>query len=175
MVLARVLAVCLTAAVYGVSSAEQLSPKGRIVIRDGCFFVIGHDRSEKLAYFAREVGLGVDSQGYLALHRRTAERPHLGRIGEMFTWSGPIAIDETAPMVTELRDQCGNAPLMHVGIPESRAIVNARYCPPRGLVSPPRRTIQPEPSLQPSASPVPPAPMRPPSAPLAPPRPTTGG
>ena len=30
-------------------------------------------------------------------------------------------------MVTQLRAQCGNAPLMHVGIPESSNIFNTRY------------------------------------------------
>ena len=51
---------------------------GRIVLRDGCIYVIGFDGSEKLAYFPREVGLGLDAQGYLSLHRRNAERQHLG-------------------------------------------------------------------------------------------------
>lgn len=112
---------------------------GRIVLRDGCFFVIGFDRTEKLAYFAREVGLGLDGQGYLSLHRRAAERQHLGRIGEMFSWPGPIAIDDSAPMVTELRGRCGNAPLMHVGVPESSAMFNASYGLPRVPATPPDR------------------------------------
>jgi len=112
---------------------------GRIVLRDGCFFVIGLDRTERLAYFAREVGLGLDGQGYLSLHRRTAERQHLGRVGEMFSWPGPIHIDDSAPMVKELRAQCGKAPLMHVGIPESSALFNARYGLPGAPDAPPRR------------------------------------
>lgn len=116
---------------------NQAAFGGRVVMRDGCLFVIGLDRTEKLAYFAREVGLGRDEQGYLSLHTRTAEPRHLGRIGETFTWAGPIPIDETAPMVKELRAQCGNAPLMHLGIPESSAVFNARYGLPRGPVPPP--------------------------------------
>ena len=112
-------------------ATNQAALGGRIVLRDGCFFVIGHQGSEQLAYFAREVGLGLDQQGYLALHRRTVERPHLGRIGESFTWAGPIGIDESAPMVGELRARCGKAPLMHVGVPDSSAMFNARYGLPR--------------------------------------------
>jgi hypothetical protein len=99
--------------------------------------VIGLDRSEKLAYFAREVGLGRDSQGYLSLHRRSAVPEHLGRIGEEFTWPGPIPIDESAPMVKQLRERCGNAPLMHVGIPNSTAMFNARWGLPRAAPPPP--------------------------------------
>lgn len=150
---------------------------GRIMLRDGCFFVIGHDRSEKLAYFAREVGVGLDPEGYLALHRRTVERPHLGRIGEMFTWPGPIQIDETWPMVAKLRERCGTAPLMHVAIPESRAAVKARYGLSDHPVTLPRRTgaskssaAKPETSLR-----APPGPMvsttPPPVPPPPPPRP----
>ena len=118
---------------------NQAALGGRIVLRDGCFLVIGHGGKEQLAYFGREVGLGMDSEGYLSLHRRLAERRHLGRIGERFTWAGPIGIDETAPMVAELRKRCGNAPLMHVGVPESSAIFNARYGLRPIPVAPPRR------------------------------------
>lgn len=122
-------------------ATNQAALGGRIVLRDGCLLVVGHDGKEQLAYFAREVGLGRDRHGYLSLHRRNAERTHLGRIGESYTWAGPIGIDERAPMVKQLRAECGNAPLMHVGIPESSNIFNARYGPPRGPMPapPPRR------------------------------------
>ncbi|MBA2466027.1 MAG: hypothetical protein H0V46_00270 [Sphingomonas sp.] len=99
--------------------------------------VIGFDGHEQLAYFAREVGIGRDSSGYLSLHARAATRRHLGRIGEMFTWAGPIGIDERAPMVARLRAVCGDAPLMHVGVPDSSAMFNARYGLPRALPPPP--------------------------------------
>ena len=131
---------------------NEASFGGRIVLRDGCLYVISLDRSEKLAYFAREVGLGRDGEGYLALRRRSAERQHLGRIGEQFSWPGPIAIDESAPMVKQLREHCGSAPLMHVGVPESSAIFHARYGLPRGPVTPPHRV--------PTAPPAPPKPPR---------------
>ena len=108
-------------------ATNQAALSGRIVLKDGCLRVIGFDGKEQLAYFAREVGLGIDRQGYLSLHARADTPRHLGRIGEMFTWAGPIGIDESAPMVSDLRARCGNAPLMHVGVPDSSAMFNARY------------------------------------------------
>ncbi|HEY8592101.1 MAG TPA: hypothetical protein VIL42_04455 [Sphingomicrobium sp.] len=112
---------------------------GRIVLKDGCFFVENGVPSGKLslAYFPREVGLYVDRQGYLALRTRTSEPRHLGRIGESFTWAGPIGISEDAPMVAELRKRCGSAPLIHLSIPESKSIMEARYPHLRDLAAPP--------------------------------------
>jgi hypothetical protein len=118
-------------------ATNQAALSGRIVLKDGCFRVIGFDGKEQLAYFAREVGLGVDREGYLSLHARASKPRHLGRIGEMFTWAGPIGIDESAPMVSDLRARCGKAPLMHVGIPDSTAMFNARYGLPRRPINPP--------------------------------------
>lgn len=120
---------------------HQAAFSGRIVLRDGCFHVVSPVSSEpdKLAYFPREVGLYVDPQGYLALRTRTAQPKHRGRIGEQFTWAGPIHLPESAPMVKELRERCGNAPLMHVAIPESSAMFNARYGLPSPPPPPPRR------------------------------------
>ncbi|HEX6219166.1 MAG TPA: hypothetical protein VFZ35_07825 [Sphingomicrobium sp.] len=132
---------------------NQAALGGRLVLRDGCLYLIGFDRTEKLAYFGREVGVGLDRQGYLSLHRRNAERTHLGRVGETFTWGGPIGIDEKAPMVKQLRAQCGSAPLVHVGVPESSAMFSARYGLPRG----PR-----EPLVKPGGVPIAPPPAPPP-------------
>ncbi|MEO7635949.1 MAG: hypothetical protein ABIS38_09935 [Sphingomicrobium sp.] len=116
---------------------HQAALSGRIIVRDGCFRVAGFDGNQQLAYFPREVGVYVDPQGYLALRTRTAEPRHLGRIGEQFTWAGPIGIDEKSPMVAELRRQCGTAPLMHLAVPESSAVFNARYGLPRTPPPPP--------------------------------------
>jgi hypothetical protein len=104
---------------------------GRIVLRDGCFFVDDSlpDGRPMLAYFPREVGLYRDAQGYLALRSRIVQATgrHLGRIGERFTWAGPIAASEDLPMVRELRARCGTAPLVRLSIPESQSILHARY------------------------------------------------
>lgn len=116
---------------------HQAALSGRIILRDGCFRVARFDGKDQLAYFPREVGLYVDPQGYLALRTRAAKPRHLGRIGEQFTWAGPIGASETLPMAAELRKQCGNAPLMHLAVAESSALFNARYGLPR--VPPPPR------------------------------------
>jgi hypothetical protein len=116
---------------------HQAGFSGRIVLRDGCFKVITFDGKEHLAYFPREAGLYRDPQGHLALRTRTDPARHLGRIGEEFSWAGPIAVAEDAPMVRELRAQCGTAPMMHVAIPESSAMFNARYGLPRNPPPPP--------------------------------------
>lgn len=99
---------------------------GRIELRDGCLWVSGPGRPDRLAYFGREVAIGLDQQGFLALRTRGPEPRHLGRIGEPFSWGGPIGTSETMPMVAELRARCGDAPLEHVGIPQSARLFSVR-------------------------------------------------
>ena len=99
---------------------------GQIVIRDGCLYVTGPTKPDRLAYFAREVALGVDDENYLALRTRGPKSRHLGRIGEHFSWGGPIGVTESMPMVAELRARCGNAPLEHVGVPQSARLFHVR-------------------------------------------------
>jgi hypothetical protein len=99
---------------------------GRIVLRDGCLYVTGRNQPDRLAYFAREVAIGVDEENYLALRTRGSAPRHLGRIGEEFSWGGPIGTHESMPMVAELRSRCGNAPLEHVGIPQSARLFRVR-------------------------------------------------
>jgi hypothetical protein len=105
---------------------NQALLSGKIVLRDGCLYVTGANRPDNLAYFAREVALGLDDQNHLALQTRGPKPRHLGRIGEQFSWGGPIGISETAPMVRELRARCGNAPLEHVGVPDSSRLFEVR-------------------------------------------------
>ena len=99
---------------------------GRIELRDGCFYVTRPGQPDRLAYFAREVALGLDGDGYLALRTRDSAPRHLGRVGEPFSWGGPIGTSETLPMVAELRARCGDAPLEHVGIPQSARLFRIR-------------------------------------------------
>jgi hypothetical protein len=100
---------------------------GRIYMRDGCLFTqTAGDKTEKLAYFHRETGIGLDGQGYLALVDRATGKAK-GRLGEMFSWGGPNEVSEASPMVKRLRAQCGNAPLFNVGNPESRNVFRTRY------------------------------------------------
>jgi hypothetical protein len=105
---------------------NQALLRGLIVLRDGCLYVTGRGQPDRLAYFAREVAIGVDEEGYLALRSRGRVPRHLGRIGEPFSWGGPIGASETLPMVAELRSRCGNAPLQHVGVPQSSRLFNVR-------------------------------------------------
>ena len=99
---------------------------GRIVLRDGCLYITGPTKPDRLAYFGREVAVGLDDQSYISLRSRGADRRHLGRVGESFSWAGPIGISENMPMVAELRARCGNAPLEHVGVPQSSRLFNVR-------------------------------------------------
>ena len=62
----------------------------------------------------------------LRFARAGQRRSHLGRVGEQFSWGGPIGIAEDAPMVAELRARCGNAPLEHVGVPQSARLFHVR-------------------------------------------------
>ncbi|MEO5972643.1 MAG: hypothetical protein ABIP91_04690 [Sphingomicrobium sp.] len=85
------------------------------------------EAADRLAYFPREVGLGVDAEGYLAIVARDGAGTVIGRVGEEFNWGGPIGISEDAPMVAELRAQCGNAPIEHVGMLTSTRAFKQRY------------------------------------------------
>ena len=91
---------------------------GRIVLRDGCLMVGGGSGPYRLAYFHRETGIGIDDEGYLSFKDRITGEER-GRIGEWFSWAGPNAVDESSPMVAELRERCGSAPVLNVGNPSS--------------------------------------------------------
>ena len=71
-------------------------------------------------------GLALDPQGYLALRSRVDGRL-IGRVGEQFSWGGPIGLAKDSPMVRELRDRCGSAAIEHVGMLSSTAEFRRRY------------------------------------------------
>ena len=99
---------------------------GRIILRDGCLRVAGHEGKEALAMFHKETGIGVDPQGYLALiDRRTGMAT--GRIGEMFAWGAPNPSGEDMPEVVELHARCGPGTVVNAGNPESKAAFDLRY------------------------------------------------
>jgi hypothetical protein len=112
---------------YGMNARHGTADLDMLVSEEEFAASAARNKWGSLAYFPREVGLYVDRQGYLALRTRASEPRHLGRIGERFSWAGPIAISEEAPMVRELRARCGNAPLVHLSVPESEALFLARY------------------------------------------------
>ena len=100
---------------------------GRIVLRDGCLYVTGPAKPDRLAYFPREFALGVDREKYLAIVARDGSGKVIGRIGEEFNWGGPIGLAPDAPMIAELRAQCGDAPIEQVGMLSSAAAFRSRY------------------------------------------------
>jgi hypothetical protein len=102
-------------------ATNQAALSGRIVLRDGCVYIARPNSPDRLAYFPREIGLTVDNEGYLALRARAGGARIAGRIGEEFTWAGPLGpVPEAAPMVAQLRQQCGAAPIEALSFPESR-------------------------------------------------------
>jgi hypothetical protein len=106
-------------------ATNQAALGGRIILRNGCLYIARPDRPDNLAYFPREMGLTVDDEGYLALKPRAEAVRISGRIGEEFTWAGPLGpVPENAPRVAELRQHCGEAPVEAISFPESRR--NAR-------------------------------------------------
>jgi hypothetical protein len=109
-------------------ATNQAALGGRIILRDGCLYIARPGTSDRLAYFPREIGLTVDDEGYLALKPRAAAARISGRLGEEFTWAGPLGpVPESAPMIAQLRQQCGAAPVEAISFPESRH--NARVRP----------------------------------------------
>lgn len=105
----------------------EAAQSGKIFMKDGCAYVtFVNNPAASLAYFHRETGIGFDPQGYLALIDRATGKAK-GRFGETFIWAGPNAVKEDSPMVKKLRVQCGDAPLFHVGNPESRNVFKTRY------------------------------------------------
>jgi len=109
---------------------------GKLILRDGCLKVEGHDGLEKVAVFHLETGVALDKQGYLALVDRMTGKVR-GRIGEMLAWGAPNAIPEKGMVgLEELRAACPGE-LINIGNPESHAIFRARYPQSRTPVSPP--------------------------------------
>lgn len=104
---------------------NQAALGGRVVLRDGCFFLQRHDGSEALAWFLGETGIDVDDEGYLILvNRVTGETA--ARVGEAVTWAGPNA-DPTPEQSRELRAACGDHPVAEIGNPEATERMYVRY------------------------------------------------
>jgi hypothetical protein len=109
-------------------ATNMASLGGRIILRDGCLYIARPGNPDRLAYFPREIGLTVDDEGYLALKPKGAGARISGRVGEEFTWAGPMGpVSEDAPMIAELRQRCGAAPVEAISFPQSRR--NARVRP----------------------------------------------
>ena len=108
---------------------------GKVLLRDGCFWLRRHDGSEALAWFLGETGLDVDDQGYLILvDRVTGETA--ARVGEMMSWAGPNA-DPTPEQSRALRAACGDHPVAEVGNPEANERMYVKYPHLREPTNPP--------------------------------------
>ena len=84
---------------------------GRLVLRDGCFRVLGGPAGrDALAYFSRGTTLGIDETGYVTLGRGEGR----GRLGERFTWNVGPPVTAGLSMVSELRRACGNDDIIYV-------------------------------------------------------------
>lgn len=92
---------------------------GRVILRDGCFRLAEHgDGGEPLVIFGRDVELGLDAEGYMALRDNSSDEA-TPRIGERMAWAGPQGYSEADPAVTLLRAECGPGQIIAVGSPES--------------------------------------------------------
>lgn len=99
---------------------------GRLVLDDGCLRLATKDGSRgPLAVFHRETGIGLDSDGYIALIDRATGKPR-GRVGEMLSWAGPNDGTDLVGL-DALKAACGDGPVANLGNPESQARFDARH------------------------------------------------
>lgn len=104
----------------------QALHSGRIELRDGCFFVGEPGRpATKLAWFHAEMGLDIDTDGYVILRDRI-DGSIRARVGETMSWAGPASakIEESAREA--LLHACGPGEILVVGSPESSERFNLR-------------------------------------------------
>ena len=108
---------------------NQAADGGRILLRDGCFYL---DRQgvETLAWFHAETGLDMDDEGFYVLVNRMTGQVE-GRLGEEFIWAAPNPIRPGGPSLEEFRGACGEGEISTVGNPTSTARMGAMYPPIR--------------------------------------------
>lgn len=106
---------------YAPGVVPAIASYGRVVLRDGCFRVLGDKGDDRgLAVFARDAQLRLDDQGRLVVGVPDLERPP-ARIGEDGNWGWESVGGPIQPEQSELRARCGDAPLVYVGVPRSSA------------------------------------------------------
>ncbi|GAB5347355.1 hypothetical protein [Alteriqipengyuania sp. 357] len=110
---------------------------GRVELRDGCFWATqGDGEADKLAFFHAEIGLDRDAEGYYILTDRVGGQTR-ARLGEPMSWGGPPSAYIGARAERELREACGDAPILVVGSPESRERFATAYPHTRNPANPP--------------------------------------
>ena len=107
---------------------HEAADSGRIVLRDGCFYLqpLGAAGDEKLAWFHAETGLDRDGEGYYVLVNRVSGEVQ-GRLGEMFTWAAPNPIMPGGPSMEQFRAACGEGEIATVGNPTAESRMASRY------------------------------------------------
>lgn len=122
---------------------NQAADRGRIVLRDGCFYIQprGNEADEKLAWFHTETGLDVDDEGYYVLVNRISGQVE-ARVGEMVTWAAPNPIRPGGPSMDEFRAACGDGEIATVGNPTADNRMNTMYPPQRAPDAMPPPGIQ---------------------------------
>lgn len=117
----------------GLQNAAAL--RGRITLRDGCFYVSKADGTEALAWFLAETGLALDAEGKLTLIDRISGAA-MARVGEEVIWGGPNA-DPTTAQSAGLREACGDGPVAEVGNPQAAERFYVQYPHTRSPAPPP--------------------------------------
>ncbi|KPN20343.1 hypothetical protein AO715_10720 [Xanthomonas sp. Mitacek01] len=102
---------------------------GRLVLRDGCFRIeTGTDLGE-MALFGRDVELLRDADGYLVVvdphGSPTSMFGNSARVGEIVSFNVPRRVDEADAGVQALRAACGHDPIIAIGEPLSRHVIDA--------------------------------------------------
>jgi len=99
------------------------SYEGKIILKEGCFFLDHKGRKDQLLVFAKRVGVTLDDAGYIALIDRSS---HPGnktttRVGEPARWySGPKAVTDPEILIP-LQAACGAHDAVIIGAPSPHA------------------------------------------------------
>jgi hypothetical protein len=108
----------------GAITVLSVANYGRVTLDGGCFRFAGFgEKDGALAVFDRNTQLGLDEQGYLTVFAAIGD--DRARVGEEFVFGGYATPDESDPDIVALREKCGNAPLINVGVPEAKRLFDA--------------------------------------------------
>jgi len=93
--------------------------KGRVLLKDGCFFLEGRGGDDRLIVFQEQMGVGRDEEGYIVLINRL---PNAGlnrqtRVGERAGWGDGIRAVRDPEIITPLQKACGAHDAVVIGAP----------------------------------------------------------
>jgi len=93
---------------------------GRIVLRDGCFFLDKPRGQDPLVRFHKEVGITLDEKGFIIIKNRLSNSDHVARVGEWAGWGDGIREVTKPEILAPLQAACGGHPVVHIGTPHTR-------------------------------------------------------